>query len=49
MITVQEAIVSAGSASALDDVPAEQMEAYGTASAVIAAYLGDVCGLSYSG
>ena len=49
MITVQEAIVSAGSASALADVPAEQMEAYGTASAVIAAYLGDVCGLSYSG
>lgn len=49
MITVQEAIVSAEGDQPLADVPAEQLEAYGTASAVIAAYLGDVCGLSFSG
>ena len=49
MVSVQQAIVGSQSEDPLADVDQAQLDAYGRSSAVIAAYLGDVCQLSLAG
>lgn len=49
MVSVQQAIVGSQSEDPLADVDQAQLDDYGRSSAVIAAYLGDVCQLSLAG
>jgi hypothetical protein len=49
MVTVQQQLSTAQDADPLASIDQAQLDAFGAASAVVAAYLGDVCGLELLG
>ena len=49
MVTVQQQLSTSQDADPLASIDQAQLDAFGTASAVVAAYLGDVCQLDLLG